>query len=155
MLQHHMVITTVVSFVYVHHIRNTHNCFANAMSLMQQLRLTQFLYHNGWNLFLLWYSGFYCDERKLPEFFKYLGWCRFWYGCSSCKHAIGLKSLHGTTIASTSNYGQFCQIPSKTCEGNTTKVRSCYRVSITSNPADQIFFIRSKNNNKIAGKWDC
>jgi hypothetical protein len=48
-----------------------------------------------WNLFLLWYSGFYCDERKLPEFFKYLGWCRFWYGCSSCKHAIGLKSLHG------------------------------------------------------------
>ena len=35
------------------------------------------------------------------------------------------------------------------------KVRSCYRVSIPSNPADQKFFIASKNNNKIPGKWDC
>ena len=34
------------------------------------------------------------------------------------------------------------------------KVRSCYCGSIPSNPADQKFFITSKNNNKIAGKWD-
>ena len=36
-----------------------------------------------------------------------------------------------------------------------TKVRSRYPVSITSNPADQKKNIRRKNNNKIAGKWDC
>ena len=36
-----------------------------------------------------------------------------------------------------------------------SKVRSCYRISILSNPADQKKIITSKNNNKIAGKWDC
>ena len=36
-----------------------------------------------------------------------------------------------------------------------SKVRSCYRVFIPSNPAARYFFIRSKNNNKIARKWDC
>ena len=35
------------------------------------------------------------------------------------------------------------------------KVRSCYLVSIPSNPADQFFLITIKNNNKISKKWDC
>ena len=36
-----------------------------------------------------------------------------------------------------------------------TKVRNSYRVSITSNQAAKKNYIRSKNNNKIVGKWDC
>ena len=34
---------------------------------------------------------------------------------------------------------------------NSFQVWSCYRVSITSNQADKKLFIRSKNNNEIAG----
>ena len=54
--------------------------------------------------------------------------------------------------AQSSASSEFKNIEKKARKYSQTKIRNCYCFSITSDPADQKYFIRSKNNNKIAGK---
>ena len=66
------------------------------------------------------------------------------------------KSYSGSFNTITkADYPQFKKILHYSDLVSSSKVRSCYRVSIPSKPSSQKKIIRSKNNNKIAGKWDC